>query len=212
MTGRRHSFDDSVDTYAPEVYQRAHDTLWEMVEKGDFIRDERPCYYIYELTMDGRTQTGIVACASIDDYENGVIKKHENTRAEKEKDRICHVDACDAQTGPIFLAYRADEAIRAVVTEQKKAEPEYDFISPDGVAHRVWVIRGEEAVRSIQEAFAGIGSIYIADGHHRAASASGWGKSAGQSIRIMTGRRSLTISFRCYSRTRSFILWIITGW
>ena len=121
--------------------------------------------------MDGRTQTGIVACASIDDYENGVIKKHENTRAEKEKDRICHVDACDAQTGPIFLAYRADEAIRAVVTEQKKAEPEYDFISPDGVAHRVWVIRGEEAVRSIQEAFAGIGSIYIADGHHRAASA-----------------------------------------
>ena len=164
-------FDDSVDTYAPEVYQRAHDTLWEMVEKGDFIRDERPCYYIYELTMDGRTQTGIVACASIDDYENGVIKKHENTRAEKEKDRICHVDACDAQTGPIFLAYRADEAIRAVVTEQKKAEPEYDFISPDGVAHRVWVIRGEEAVRSIQEAFAGIGSIYIADGHHRAASA-----------------------------------------
>ena len=164
-------FDDSVDTYAPEVYQRAHDTLWEMVEKGDFIRDERPCYYIYELTMDGRTQTGIVACASIDDYENGVIKKHENTRAEKEKDRISHVDACDAQTGPIFLAYRADEAIRTVVTEQKKAEPEYDFISPDGVAHRVWVIRGEEAVRSIQEAFAGIGSIYIADGHHRAASA-----------------------------------------
>ena len=78
-------FDDSVDTYAPEVYQRAHDTLWEMVEKGDFIRDERPCYYIYELTMDGRTQTGIVACASIDDYENGVIKKHENTGRRRKK-------------------------------------------------------------------------------------------------------------------------------
>lgn len=164
-------FDDSVDTYAPEVYKRAHDTLWDMVAKGDFIREEAPCYYIYELTMDGRTQTGITACASIDDYQNNIIKKHENTRAEKEADRIRHVDTCNAQTGPIFLAYRANEVISAVVAKVKKTAPVYDFVSPDGIGHRVWVIDGAEDIQTIQDAFAGINEIYIADGHHRCASA-----------------------------------------
>ena len=97
-------FEDSVDTYADCVYQKAHDILWDMLAKGEFIQEEKRCYYVYELTMEGRSQTGIVACASIDDYANGVIKKHENTRAEKEADRIRHVDSCNAQTGPIFLA------------------------------------------------------------------------------------------------------------
>lgn len=164
-------FDDSVDTYAPEVYQKAHDILWEMIGRGDFVTEEKPCYYIYELTMDGRTQTGIAACASIDDYQNGVIKKHENTRAEKEKDRISHVDACDAQTGPIFLAYRADSVITAVVNRTKEGTPEYDFTSPDGVTHRVWVIVDDADIDTLKKAFSGIGQIYIADGHHRAASA-----------------------------------------
>lgn len=164
-------FDDSVDTYAPEVYKRAHDTLWDMVAKGDFIREEAPCYYIYELTMDGRTQIGITACASIDDYQNNIIKKHENTRAEKEADRIRHVDTCNAQTGPIFLAYRANEVISAVVAKVKKTAPVYDFVSPDGIGHRVWVIDGAEDIQTIQDAFAGINEIYIADGHHRCASA-----------------------------------------
>ncbi len=163
-------FDDSVDTYAPEVYQKAHDILWEMIGNGDFITEKKPCYYIYELTMDGRTQTGIAACVAIDDYQNGVIRKHENTRAEKEQDRICHVDTCDAQTGPIFLAYRADAQINEVVGRVKQSEPEYDFTSPDGVTHRVWVICDEADIRTIEEAFAGISQIYIADGHHRAAS------------------------------------------
>lgn len=164
-------FDDSVSTYAPEVYQRAHDTLWEMVDKGDFIREEAPCYYIYELTMDGRKQTGIAACASIDDYQNNVIKKHENTRAEKEEDRIRHVDACNAQTGPIFLAYRANAVISAVVAKVKETAPEYDFVSADGIGHRVWVISDAEEIQTIQEAFEKIDEIYIADGHHRCASA-----------------------------------------
>lgn len=164
-------FDDSVDTYAPEVYQRAHDTLWDMVAKGDFIRDDAPCYYIYELTMDGRTQTGITACASIDDYQNNIIKKHENTRAEKEADRIHHVDTCNAQTGPIFLAYRANEVISAVVAKVKKEQPVYDFVSPDGIGHRVWIIAATADIEAIQTAFAGINEIYIADGHHRCASA-----------------------------------------
>ena len=121
--------------------------------------------------MNGRTQTGIAACASIDDYDSGVIKKHENTRAEKERDRICHVDACDAQTGPIFLAYRADKTVAKIVQEVKCRDAEYDFTAADGVRHRVWVIDEDEKIRGVQEAFSRISKIYIADGHHRAASA-----------------------------------------
>ncbi len=164
-------FDDSVDTYASEVYKKAHDTLWEMVKNGDFIREKQPCYYIYELTMNHRVQTGIAACASIDDYQSGVIKKHEKTRAEKEQDRIRHVDVCNAQTGPIFLAYRENKVITAVVSDIKKNETEYDFTTPDGVRHRVWIIDGETDIEAIRRAFDGIDCIYIADGHHRAASA-----------------------------------------
>ncbi len=164
-------FDDSVDIYAPEVYQRAHDILWGMVEDGSFVKEEKDCYYIYELTMNGRTQTGITACASIDDYERGVIKKHENTRAEKEQDRINHVDICNAQTGPIFLAYRANAAINEVVAAVKREEALYDFISDDGIRHRVWVISDVKQIHTVEGAFASIGEIYIADGHHRAASA-----------------------------------------
>ena len=165
-------FDDSVDTYAPEVYQRAHDTLWNMIEKGDFIRDDKPCYYIYELTMNGRTQTGITACASIDDYENNVIKKHENTREEKEQDRIRHVDILSAQTGPIFLAYRSKEEINQVVASVMEQEaPLYDFTAVDGISHTVWKISAQDQVKRIQDTFASIDDIYIADGHHRAASA-----------------------------------------
>ena len=164
-------FDDSVDTYAECVYEKAHDLLWEKIEKGDFLREDAPCYYIYELTMDGRVQTGIVACASIDDYANQVIKKHENTRADKEADRIHHVDSCNAQTGPIFLAYRANAVIREIVAKTKQTAAVYDFTSEDGIRHRVWVINAKDDIQAIREAFDSIGEIYIADGHHRAASA-----------------------------------------
>ena len=126
---------------------------------------------MYELTMNGRVQTGIVACASIDDYQNNVIKKHENTRADKEADRINHVDRCSAQTGPIFLAYRANAVIREEVAKAKKEEPLYSFTSPDGIRHQVYKIADKEVVDNIKNAFAGINDIYIADGHHRAASA-----------------------------------------
>lgn len=164
-------FDDSVDTYDERVYTKAHDMLWEMVEDGSFVREEQPCYYIYELTMNGRTQTGITACASIDDYAQGIIKKHENTRADKEADRIHHVDSCNAQTGPIFLAYRSNREINNVVEQVKKETPLYDFVAEDGIRHRVWVIHKAEDIQTIEAAFASIGEIYIADGHHRAASA-----------------------------------------
>lgn len=164
-------FPISVDMYDDSVYQRAHDTLWNLVEDGTFIREDKKCYYIYELTMNGRVQTGIVACAAVDDYLNDTIKKHENTRAEKEVDRIRHVDACNAQTGPIFLAYRSNDIINRIVAQTKEQEAEYDFTSEDGIRHRVFVIREDEDIAALEAAFAGIDSIYIADGHHRAASA-----------------------------------------
>lgn len=164
-------FDSSVDTYADEVYQKAHDLLWDMIQKGTFVCENKPVYYIYELTMDGRVQTGIVACASVDDYQNQVIKKHENTRADKELDRVRHVEACEAQTGPIFLAYRANDTLGKIIVRTKKEPSLYDFTSEDGITHRVWCIRADVDITAIQNAFAGISQIYIADGHHRCASA-----------------------------------------
>mgnify|MGYP002516201567 CR=1 FL=1 len=164
-------FPEEVDLYDDCVYAKARELLYEMLEKGQFIREESPCYYIYELTMNGRVQTGIAACASVDDYENQIIKKHENTRAEKELDRIRHVTACEAQTGPIFLAYRANDSVSAVIAETKKQPALYDFTSEDGIVHRVWCISDEAGIQTIQQAFEGISQIYIADGHHRCASA-----------------------------------------
>lgn len=164
-------FPDEMDMYAPKVYRKARKVLEEMIEKGEFIQDETPCYYLYELTRNGHRQTGIVACASIDDYFNGTIKKHENTREEKEQDRIRHVDTLDTQTGPIFLAYRLDAVLKEIIEETKRKTPVYDFISEDKITHRVWVIDESEMMERIQQCFVKINKIYIADGHHRAASA-----------------------------------------
>lgn len=164
-------FDDSVNTYADCVYEKAHDTLWDMVEKKEFVSEQTPCYYIYELIMNGRSQTGIAACSSVDDYINEVIKKHENTREDKELDRICHVSTCQAQTGPIFLAYRSNSIINRIVNEVKTGEPLYDFVTDDAITHRIWVIDQDSQASEIGKAFEKIGQIYIADGHHRCASA-----------------------------------------
>ena len=165
------AFDDSVDTYADCVYAKAKSLLEDWIEKGYFVQDETACYYIYRLIMDGRAQTGIVARSSIDDYMNNVIKKHENTRADKEVDRIRHVDTCNAQTGPIFLAYRADEKIQSVVNKTTKAAALYDFVAEDGIAHQVWKVSDATDIQTIETAFANMQQIYIADGHHRCASA-----------------------------------------
>lgn len=164
-------FDDSVSTYDDRVYEKAKELLEKRIEDGVYIKEKHPSYYIYELIMNGRSQTGIVACASIDDYVNGVIKKHENTREEKELDRIRHVDTCNAQTGPIFLAYRSMEAINQVVNAKKTEAPLYHFISDDGIEHNVWVIEDAKQIQKIKESFESIEQVYIADGHHRAASA-----------------------------------------
>ncbi|MBQ2804031.1 MAG: DUF1015 domain-containing protein [Lachnospiraceae bacterium] len=164
-------FGKETDTYAKEVYAKAREMLVAWVEEGRFIQEDKPCYYLYEQTMDNRAQTGIVACASIDDYCNNIIKKHENTRADKEQDRINHVDICNMQTGPIFLAYRANEVLRELTKQVKETTPVYDFVSEDGVGHRVWVVSDMDKLQTIQNTFEQIPAIYIADGHHRCASA-----------------------------------------
>ena len=163
--------EDCVDIYSDTVYEKARDTLQEMIEDGSFLTEESPCYYIYELTMHGRTQTGIVGCASVDDYLNDRIKKHENTKPEKELDRIRHVDTCSAHTGPIFLAYRKNNRLSQIQKEEKRKEPLYAFVAEDGIRHRVWKVDEENRIGEIYAIFESIPEIYIADGHHRAASA-----------------------------------------
>ncbi len=164
-------FPDEVDTYDPRVYAKARELLDTMITEGSFIIEETPCYYIYELTMNGRSQTGVVACSSVDDYQNGLIKKHENTREDKELDRIRHVDVTNAHTGPIFLVYRSQAELNALISGAKGQAPLYDFISPDGIAHRVWRIAEPEKLSRIEACFAKLPCTYIADGHHRCASA-----------------------------------------
>lgn len=164
-------FPEGHDMYAPEVYEKAREMLGQMIEEGLFVQEEKEAYYVYELVMDGRSQVGIGACASVDDYDKQVIRKHENTRADKEADRIRHVDVCSAQTGPIFLAYRRREEIEREVVCTMKGEPVYDFTAADGITHRLWVIDETQAVERIRNAFLQVESIYIADGHHRCASA-----------------------------------------
>lgn len=164
-------FGNEVDTYDDRVYAKAKELLEEQIAKGDYITDTKPCFYLYELTMNGRSQTGIVACASIDDYANNIIKKHENTRADKEIDRIRHVDTLNAQTGPIFLAYRDRDDLKAIVEKCKNKIPVYDFVSDDGIGHRAFLIDEEADTKTISSIFSTMDSIYIADGHHRCASA-----------------------------------------
>ncbi len=163
--------DRSIDLYDKKVYLKAKENLDKLVTDGICKQDSTPCIYIYRQIMNGRSQTGLVGCTAIDDYINNVIKKHELTRADKEADRINHVDYCDANTGPIFLTYREDDFINTTVENWKKNhEPVYDFVS-EGVSNTVWVIDCQETLKAITEKFAGIDYLYIADGHHRAASA-----------------------------------------
>ena len=162
---------DGTDLYSAAVYQKAKENLNALVEKGICRKDDKPCFFLYRQIMDGRSQTGVVGCASIDDYLNDRIKKHEHTREEKEQDRIRHVDTCSAHTGPIFLTYKNGGAIRGLTEKWKEEhEPVYDFVA-DGVAQTVWVIDDDGVIAALTDAFAALDALYIADGHHRCASA-----------------------------------------
>ncbi len=159
------------DHYSDVVYQKAKDNLWNMVKDGIYIQDKKPVLYIYQLTMNGKSQTGLVACTSIDEYIENKIKKHELTRADKEEDRIRHVDTCNANTGPIFLTYKNKENIDKIINKAIENEPIYDFTAEDGIKHTVWLIDNDEVINSLISEFKSVPALYIADGHHRNASA-----------------------------------------
>lgn len=165
-------FPEGTDMYSPEVYVRARETLAAMQRSGELVQEEKNCYYIYTQTREGRRQTGVVCTVSIDDYLRGVVKKHENTREDKLRDRICHVDACSAHTGPVFLACRGGQELRAAAEEAMQGEILYDFYGENGVRHQVWrVEEGSAEMARMTRLLAQIDRLYIADGHHRAASA-----------------------------------------
>lgn len=165
-----------IDTSEEEIhdeitYAKSRDNLQDFIRRDFLVRDAAPCYYIYRQIMWGRVQTGIVGCASVDEYLNGTIKKHELTRKEKELDRINHFDACSAQTEPVFLAYRKHEGISSAVREWIKFhKPEYDFTSEDGVTHILWPVDDPAVIDAIRRGFEEVPALYIADGHHRTAS------------------------------------------
>lgn len=165
------NLDPSVDIYSEEVYNTARDMLNKFENDGVYINDSEKKYYFYRQIMGEQSQTGIVGCASIDDYLENRIKKHEFTRADKEVDRIKHVDTCSAQTGPIFLAYKESKALDSIIVEQTMKAPLYDFVAEDGVRHTVWTTDSSEIDAKIESAFASLDALYIADGHHRCASA-----------------------------------------
>ncbi|KUK14516.1 MAG: SpoOJ/ParA/ParB/repB family protein [bacterium 42_11] len=164
------SYEPGVDDI--RVYKRARENLERMVKEGVLVEEGKPCFYIYREIAKGRVQTGIVGCCSIDDYLNNVIKKHEHTRADKELERIRHIETCDANTGPVFLFYPYSQEINRLTEGWiERHRPVYDFQSEDGVRHIVWIIDDEGLIKEIEEAFKKIDSLYIADGHHRCAAA-----------------------------------------
>ncbi len=161
---------EDIDLYSDKVYQKGRENLYKMLSEGVLIQDEKPCFYLYRLIMGNVDEIGLVAGASIEDYENGIIKKHEHTRAVKEADRIKHVDTLNANTGPVFLTYRARKDINEIVEEIIKENPLYDIETEDGIKHIFWKIDQQNDIEKIQKIFTEIDFLYVADGHHRSAS------------------------------------------
>ena len=165
------NFGPETDTYADCVYDKAKELINTWIEEGKLVKQDKPMFYIYQEIMNGRPQTGIVGCASVADYENNIIKKHENTLAAKEADRIRHIDTTNMQTGPIFLAFRSNKEIDEFLARKTSEKPYYDFVSEDGITHKVWLVDDDSEIESVEGFFAAMNAIYIADGHHRCASA-----------------------------------------
>jgi len=163
---------EGTNPYAPEVYAKARSSLDLMLAKGVLVRDPAPCYYVYRLTMGDHVQTGLVAAASVADYDSGRIKRHELTRPVKEDDRVRQIDALNAQTGPVFLVYRATAAIDSVLAAISAANPEVDVTAADGVRHELWTIPDQTTIDGLNAAFQALDALYVADGHHRCAAAS----------------------------------------
>jgi len=164
-------FPQDADPYSDVVYARGTENLQRLVSQGHLVRDASPSYYLYRLTMNGRSQTGLVALASCAEYDAGRVKKHEKTRPDKEDDRTRHIDRLGAQTGPVFLLHRARPGIDALWDEIQQGKPDVDFTAPDGIRHTAWVVADPERIERIRSAFAELPAIYVADGHHRSAAA-----------------------------------------
>jgi uncharacterized protein (DUF1015 family) len=164
---------DAVDIHSQEVYDKAKENLDAFISRNILFRESKPCYYIYQLVMNGRSQTGLVCGSSVDDYENDLIKKHEFTRPEKEQDRINHIKTTGAQTGNVFIAYKNVDVIDQLINDWKNdRSPVYDFVADDGIQHSIWTINDAAIINRISELFkTAVSCTYIADGHHRAASA-----------------------------------------
>lgn len=175
---------DTIDTHSQQVYDKASQNLAEFIKKGILFREATPCYYIYRLVMNGRSQTGLVCGSSVTDYEKGIIKKHEFTRPEKELDRINHIKTTGAQTGNVFLAYRNVPELDSLIETWKISHiPVYDFIAEDGISHTVWIVNDETTIGTITTLFSTkVPHTYIADGHHRAASAAKVKKALGKKV------------------------------
>jgi len=178
-----------IDHYDRRVYEKASENLDRLIEKKVYLQEEQEKIYIYRQIMKGRAQTGLVVCVSVDDYLKGKIKKHENTREDKENDRINHIDFTNANTGPVFLTYKAKDVIKQIVNSWTKEEnPVYNFTSEDGITHTCWVIDDESIIQQLIESFAEIDYLYIADGHHRAAAAIKVGLKRREQLKNYTGK------------------------
>ncbi|MBL8197813.1 MAG: DUF1015 domain-containing protein [Chromatiales bacterium] len=163
---------EGTDPYAPEVYAKGTENLHRLIEAGVLIRDRKPCYYIYRLQMGEHVQTGIACVGSVAEYDRNRIRKHEFTRPDKEDDRVRQISALNAQTGPVLLAYRANAALGAIIAAATQGAPSYDVVADDGVRHTLWVLDDDLPIRRITQIVNAMPALYIADGHHRSASAS----------------------------------------
>ena len=182
VEGRPHSFlhiskpeidlPEGTDPFAPEVYARGAENLQRLINENILFREASPCYYVYRLIMGEHVQTGLVAVASVMDYDSNRIRKHEFTRPDKEDDRVRQIDALNAQTGPVFLTYRHNDAVDAVVAKVAAGVPEYDLQADDGVQHTLWVVNDADDIRTLTDTFDAMDCLYIADGHHRSAAGS----------------------------------------
>ncbi|QJW46688.1 DUF1015 domain-containing protein [bacterium BFN5] len=161
----------AVDVHSPEVYAQAQVTLQQFIADHILVQDEKPCFYIYKQKMGNHVQVGLVAAASVEEYQQNIIKKHELTRPDKEQDRVDHITATEAQTGAVFLTYKADLAVNALIDQCMNQTPVYDFITEDGISHTLYVVDQDSQILAIQAAFEKINFLYIADGHHRSAAA-----------------------------------------
>jgi uncharacterized protein (DUF1015 family) len=160
-----------IDPHDPKVYEKGLENLNRFIRDGVLVQDPKPCFYLYKLRMGDREQTGLYACVSVEEYERGVIKKHENTRIDKEMDRVHHIDKLNAHTGPVFLMVHHKNEVQSLFLKAAEKAPVYRFVHEYGVEHTFWVVDDGEMIRMLTDAFASVGSLYIADGHHRAAAA-----------------------------------------